>query len=122
MNNWRQQAACREDLGHDPELWFPDSRDATSIARAVNVCRTCPVIAECRSFAKDTGQKAGIWAGQLYGTDRTPDQLIDRATHCPNGHRYTPENTQWSKRNTRRCRACMNARSARIRAGEKAGA
>ena len=36
------------------------------------------------------------------------------ATHCPNGHEYTPENTWvWAKRNERRCRQCQRDAGAR---------
>lgn len=44
--NWIHQAACR---GHDPELWFSTRPSKTKTALAV--CRTCPVIGECREWA-----------------------------------------------------------------------
>lgn len=31
-------------------------------------------------------------------------------THCPNGHKYTPENTTYLKRGTRACRVCQRDR------------
>jgi hypothetical protein len=44
---------------------------------------------------------------------------LGRRTHCPNGHRYTPESTKW--RDGRRiCRTCERGRSRRYRA-RKAG-
>ena len=43
--NWIHQAACR---GHDPELWFSTRPSKTKTALAV--CRTCPVIGECREW------------------------------------------------------------------------
>lgn len=40
-----------------------------------------------------------------------------RATHCPSGHEYTPENiyTPPSRPDTRYCRKCMSAKAARNR-------
>jgi hypothetical protein len=49
-------------------------------------------------------------------------------THCPKGHAYTPENTQWkfkpSKRQgtrywKRRCRTCYNASNNRRRSRQR---
>ena len=40
---WRKFAAC---LGEDPTLW-----DAPGKPRAFVVCRSCPVLAECRAWA-----------------------------------------------------------------------
>lgn len=44
--DWRHQAACRD---HDPELWF--SGKPYEQAAALAICRSCPVIGECRRFA-----------------------------------------------------------------------
>lgn len=41
--DWRHQAACRD---HDPELWF--SGKPYEQAAALAICRSCPVIGECR--------------------------------------------------------------------------
>jgi len=44
---WQVYAACR---GHEPELWFADSKDLVSQGdreRAKTICRTCPVKAAC---------------------------------------------------------------------------
>ncbi len=43
--DWRHQAACRD---HDPELWF--SGKPYEQAAALAICRSCPVIGECRRF------------------------------------------------------------------------
>lgn len=73
MSEWRTSAAC---VGTDPEIFFPAERDgrtqrapsarAAADAReheALQVCHTCPVILECRSYALRTGQEFGIWGG-----------------------------------------------------------
>lgn len=65
--DWRHQAACRD---HDPELWF--SVKPYEQAAALAICRSCPVIGECRRFADehnriDGYQLQGIWGGRRYG-------------------------------------------------------
>lgn len=57
------RAACRE---VDPELFFPVGHSGLSAAQALaakNVCRLCPVVRECLTYALDTGQDFGIWGG-----------------------------------------------------------
>ncbi len=61
--DWRFEAAC---LSKDPEIFFPigDSGPALDqIEQAKAVCRTCPVIESCLTWALDTGQDAGVWGG-----------------------------------------------------------
>lgn len=70
--NWRHQAACRD---HDPELWF--SGKPYEQAAALAVCRSCPVIDECRAFADDNNRingypLQGIWGGKQYGRTNRP--------------------------------------------------
>lgn len=36
-------------------------------------------------------------------------------THCPQGHEYTAENTYWSKKGQRGCRACTAEKQRRLR-------
>jgi WhiB family transcriptional regulator, redox-sensing transcriptional regulator len=62
MPDWRG-AAC---LDEDPELFFPigNTGDALlQIAEAKAVCRGCPVLEKCLSWALETGQDAGVWGG-----------------------------------------------------------
>lgn len=40
-------------------------------------------------------------------------------TACGNGHEYTPENTLWTTKGTRRCRECKNAYARQARATKK---
>jgi WhiB family redox-sensing transcriptional regulator len=56
---WRQDAACR---GGDLDLFFPDAGEWSHAATAI--CRTCPVIDECRAYARAHPSLHGIWAGQ----------------------------------------------------------
>lgn len=41
--------------------------------------------------------------------------INSRKTHCINGHEFTPRNTMITKRGTRQCRTCHNARGSRSR-------
>lgn len=70
--DWRHQAACRD---HDPELWF--SGKPYEQAAALAICRSCPVIGECRRFADEHNringyQLQGIWGGRRYGVKWRP--------------------------------------------------
>lgn len=58
--DWRHQAACRD---HDPELFFPFPEEHRKRATAVAVCRSCPVVVECREWALDTGLSHGVAGG-----------------------------------------------------------
>ena len=63
---WTERAACRD---HPIELWFPprgdDQFDRTvqaAQAEAIAICRTCPVIAECREHGI-RHEDYGVWGG-----------------------------------------------------------
>ena len=62
--NWRQRAAC---LAEDPELFFPIGTTGPAIRQAEEartICRRCPVVTECLSWALDTGVEHGVWGAQ----------------------------------------------------------
>jgi len=59
----RAGAACRTE---EPELFFPVGTSGPALvqtARATAVCRRCPVMIRCRTWAVATGQAAGVWGG-----------------------------------------------------------
>ena len=61
--DWRHRAICRDE---DPELFFPVGTSGPAllqIAEAKTVCRRCPVVSECLTWALDSGQDAGVWGG-----------------------------------------------------------
>jgi WhiB family redox-sensing transcriptional regulator len=64
---WVADARCRT-AGFNPEWWFPSADDSVTRRRAVAVCRSCPVAAECLNYANRVGEVSGIWGG------RTPEQ------------------------------------------------
>src|SRR5213592_788757 len=54
--DWRHRAVC---LDEDPELFFPIGNTGPAIMQieeAKAVCRRCPVISECLSWALESGQ------------------------------------------------------------------
>lgn len=55
---WRDFALCAET---DPEAFFPEKGASTREAR--QVCRACPVRAECLEYALDHHERFGIWGG-----------------------------------------------------------
>lgn len=66
---WREQANCR---GTDLNLFFPE-RGASGgghMPDALDVCRPCPVRAQCFEFACATNQPEGIWGGTTEGQRR----------------------------------------------------
>ncbi|HVA59618.1 MAG TPA: WhiB family transcriptional regulator [Mycobacteriales bacterium] len=67
MNAWIDEAACR---GMDTELFFapPGGGGVVSSRRALLVCESCPVQANCLHLALDNGEQYGVWGGT------TPEQ------------------------------------------------
>lgn len=62
--NWRHRAGC---LIEDPELFFPVGTIGPAAAQAEEaktVCRRCPVLTECLTWALETGVEYGVWGGQ----------------------------------------------------------
>lgn len=62
-DEWWTVAACQN---AEPDLFFPLSATAASrgvIQRAKRVCASCPVTAQCLSYALHNRQEQGIWGG-----------------------------------------------------------
>lgn len=57
---WRSQGACRAP-GVDPAWFFPGIGESDIAARAKQVCRSCPVQAECAEAGRE--EHHGIWGG-----------------------------------------------------------
>jgi WhiB family redox-sensing transcriptional regulator len=58
---WRDSAACR---GADPELFFPLTESARSLAQirqAKQICRVCKVQQACLAWALQHAMSEGIW-------------------------------------------------------------
>jgi WhiB family transcriptional regulator, redox-sensing transcriptional regulator len=75
MTRWMHRAACRDT---DPNEFFTISETPTTpaeraqVERAKTVCRGCPVIAECLTWAVETGQH-GVWGGMT-----APERVEER--------------------------------------------
>ncbi|WP_067814707.1 WhiB family transcriptional regulator [Actinomadura kijaniata] len=62
--HWSDRAICR---GADPEIFFPIGYGApvlqAQIQAAKAICRNCPVVADCLSWALRVGEPDGVWGG-----------------------------------------------------------
>lgn len=58
---WTQDALCAQ-IGGDH--WYPEKGEARRIREAKMVCRMCPVVAECLSFALDKNERYGVWGAK----------------------------------------------------------
>lgn len=47
----------------DPDGFYPDPQQTKRTARAVQLCRSCPVMAECRDFSVANQERYGVWGG-----------------------------------------------------------
>jgi hypothetical protein len=65
---WREGAKCA--VTEDPELWFSEA--AWCMQAAQQVCRGCPVMEQCRSWATETRQSFGIWGAEDFGAAVKP--------------------------------------------------
>lgn len=45
----------------DPEAWFPEKGGSTWAAK--RICKECPVIAECLTWALEHDERDGVWGG-----------------------------------------------------------
>lgn len=66
---WQDRAACkgREDLFIWPEGGMTKKANQPQIKKALSICSTCPVLAECADWAKDKNWYRVIIAGQKFG-------------------------------------------------------
>lgn len=111
MNDWRDRAAC---LGEDPELFFTEGTGHPSqlqIAQAKQVCRRCPVKAECLAWAVGAGDQWAV-AGEttpaerrhLQATPPPPPRKVRTTRWCVNCPRRLDEGDLG-----RMCNACRQA-------------
>lgn len=90
-DDWQEHAACR---GENPELFFPVGTSGPAlreIEQAKEICRRCPVAAQCLAAALATGEDAGIWGGLTaderrvlkHGRDDGAAQITGRRAGAP---------------------------------------
>jgi WhiB family redox-sensing transcriptional regulator len=58
LGQWSQQALCAQT---DSKIFFPAHDDPGIEAR--QICKRCPVKAECLTFALSNDEQFGIWGG-----------------------------------------------------------
>jgi WhiB family redox-sensing transcriptional regulator len=59
--DWEDQGLCK---GHpNPELWTPLSKASPEAKEGKRICRHCPVIVECLTYALNTDERNGTWGG-----------------------------------------------------------
>lgn len=64
-NGWMERAAC---VGLNPEIFFPIGQGVAlqaQVEEALQVCRSCPVTAQCAGFAQRVGASEGVWAERV---------------------------------------------------------
>lgn len=101
------------DMG--PDLWFSDTHDGQ--AKAMAICATCPVKAECLAAAKTSRIEHGIWGGV---------NMADGSTRPTRRHSAQRPGRRWRRRklctacgqlfkrgssNARRCPHCRRSRA-----------
>lgn len=81
LPQWVALVAALLELGQEPwcandaEKWW--SRRPEDVDDAVAVCRLCPVMDACRSFAVAAGEREGVWGG-LTPADRGAERAVSR--------------------------------------------
>lgn len=81
LGSWCEQGACK----NSSQLFFADfSERPTKKARrehaAKMICNTCPVILQCRAYAR-ANPEYGVWGGE------TEDERFDQGFPVPAGSR-----------------------------------
>lgn len=77
--DWRHAAACRDEW---PDLFFPIGNTGPALVQihhAKAVCRRCPSMETCLSWALETGQDAGVWGGMSEDERRALKRRATRA-------------------------------------------
>lgn len=57
---WLDSGNCK---GMDPSIFFPETENVKTTKNAVSICKSCPVRAECLSYAIKNEETFGVWGG-----------------------------------------------------------
>jgi WhiB family redox-sensing transcriptional regulator len=100
--SWMDSALCRE---VDPNLFHPEPGEGarTQVNQAIQICRACPVVVQCRDYGRRFSRGYGIWGG-VYRSARTPDRGPAEIMHGTEaGH------MAHRRRGEKPCGECMRA-------------
>jgi WhiB family redox-sensing transcriptional regulator len=66
---WKRNGLCSKANEEDRELFYGPDREIKKNkklreAKAVEICKKCPIIQECLSLAIATGEIHGVWGGK----------------------------------------------------------
>lgn len=66
---WMEKAAC---IGKEDIFLYPDGRVLTEknrpkLDKALEICSNCPVLTECRKWAKTQSWSNAVVGGQIFG-------------------------------------------------------
>lgn len=65
--DWQGRGLCRD---YDSALWFPEGKSKERLSLEPKaICRDCPVLAQCATWALTKGETVGVW-GALSEGDR----------------------------------------------------
>jgi WhiB family transcriptional regulator, redox-sensing transcriptional regulator len=67
-HDWWDRARCGDLHASLAPLFF--SEDLHDLARAKQICGTCPVLADCLEGAIERREPSGVWGGQLFRNGR----------------------------------------------------
>jgi len=101
---WRHLGAC---YGKDTNYWFPEQTGANNPAtqRALALCGTCPVVAQCLKHAIDEPELHGIWGGTTEQERRGMRRHSTRQIHHGTNAGYQ-QHAQWG---VPQCEPCKTA-------------
>jgi WhiB family transcriptional regulator, redox-sensing transcriptional regulator len=85
---WVSQAAC---LSTDPDALFVRGKAQRS---AANVCRHCPVVADCLAEALDNQMEYGVWGGM---TERQRRALLKQHPEVASWREYIVARRKYRK-------------------------
>lgn len=100
MNNWRDHAACQ---GADDGLFFPGTTGKANAAKALRICRTCEVRAECLQHALTAVEQYGVWGGKTEQELREMRKMRKRPPVCGTEAGYRNH----FRRGEKPCGACI---------------
>lgn len=80
MNRWQDAAACKGLT----DAMYPARGDFEGLQRALAICASCTVRAECLDYVMHLGEKEGVWAGTT-GRER---RAIKHVSPCGTRNAY----------------------------------